>query len=222
MRSNPSHSSEMVNQLLFGDSVEILDSVPEWLKVRSLFDNYEGWVSDKQLRLMEQPPATDCVLPSDCRILFDGLAVTAPAGASCSYQWLTEDAIRQTAPSDPTHVAQQFLGAPYLWGGRTSMGIDCSGLVQVVYKICGITLPRDASQQAGIGREVAISDARSGDLAFFSNSNGKIVHVGIVDDDGMILHASGRVRRDRLDAKGIVNIETGVYTHSLTSVKRIG
>ena len=101
------------------------------------------------------------------------------------------------------------------------MGIDCSGLVQVVYKICGFKMPRDASQQASIGTETSIVESKPGDLAFFSNGNGKIVHVGIVDSDNMIIHASGRVRRDPLDATGIFNNEINGYSHRLAFIKRL-
>ena len=187
MRALPSHKSEMVNQLLQDDGVEILDVQPEWLKVRSLYDGYEGWVSDKQLRL-----SNDC--PPE-----------PPMGNE----------------SDPVAVAEQYLDAPYLWGGRTIMGIDCSGLVQVVFRACGKRLPRDASQQAQCGVAVPFSELKSGDLAFFSNPEGKIIHVGIADGDGGIIHSSGYVHRATLDSTGILDIRTGTYSHHLDRIRRV-
>ena len=118
-------------------------------------------------------------------------------------------------------VALSFLNAPYLWGGRTIFGIDCSGFTQAVYKIMGKAIPRDASQQNRCGTAVSLSQARIGDLAFFANSNGKITHVGLLLGEGKIIHASGKVRIDRIDETGIFCIERNEYSHQLHSIKRL-
>ena len=123
---------------------------------------------------------------------------------------------------DLVKTAFLYLNAPYLWGGKTPFGIDCSGFTQMVYKLNGYKLLRDVSQQATQGEALSfIEESQPGDLAFFDNSEGEIVHVGIIMKDNYIIHAYGKVRIDRLDQSGIYNTEARKHTHKLRVIKKI-
>jgi cell wall-associated NlpC family hydrolase len=125
-------------------------------------------------------------------------------------------------PDNIIRTAMEYLNTPYLWGGRSPFGIDCSGFTQIVFRICGIPLKRDAVLQAQHGEMISfINEALPGDLAFFENSVGNITHTGILTGSGKIIHASGRVRIDSVDHHGIYDSETDRYTHTLRVIKRI-
>ena len=122
-------------------------------------------------------------------------------------------------------IAQTLLNAPYLWGGKNAMGMDCSGFTQVVYSVFGINLLRNAREQITQGTVVpSLSDAQPGDLAFFDHADRdpkatNISHVGILLDNKTIIHCSGCVHIDTIDEQGI-HLPDGELTHHLVQIKR--
>lgn len=124
--------------------------------------------------------------------------------------------------SNIVNTALLYLNTPYLWGGKTPFGIDCSGFTQMVYKLNGFNILRDASQQASQGEVLSfIEESSPGDLAFFDNNEGEITHVGIIMEDHRIIHAHGKVRIDLLDQSGIYNLDTKTHSHKLRVIKKI-
>jgi cell wall-associated NlpC family hydrolase len=116
----------------------------------------------------------------------------------------------------------RFINSPYIWGGRIPSGMDCSGFTQLVCKIHGKPIPRNSWQQAETGENISsIDEAKPGDLVFFDNEQGRIIHVGMMISSGLVIHASGRVRIDQIDHHGIFKKEIGAYSHHLRSIRRI-
>ena len=245
LRSEGRESSEMVSQLLFGDHYTVLekDTKGEWLRIMIHFDAYEGWINHKQHfaisdeyfeelsslefkacgeicgRLQLQQEHLNIVfgslLPITSNELFDISEQVHFTGKTLAVRKIMDFAILK-------ELAFQYINSPYLWGGKTPFGIDCSGFVQMIYKLCGYPLKRDASQQARQGKIVpTFEEVKPGDLAFFQNPEGRIVHVGMVLDNHQIIHASGKVRIDYLDENGIFIKENEIYTHRLCLIKRL-
>ncbi len=231
----------MVSQLLFGEPWELLLDQGDWYYIRSSDDRYEGWIDKNQAisgpsesEKLPRSYTLDLVqsATSKQRHVLLVLGSALPEFDGINFRLGSEKFVfngQATVPGKPglspaqaMKVANKYLGVPYLWGGRSPLGLDCSGLVQVVFKVAGIQLPRDASQQALMGEEVAfVHQAREGDLAFFDNEEERIVHVGVICAEGEILHASGKVRRDRLDQRGIYDTEQKKYSHKLRFIKRL-
>jgi len=240
LRAEASDRSEMVSQILFGETFEILEWAERWVKVITTNDNYEGWIGRLQFAMLghiayktlKENPApityravTQAWKKPDNSVLYlpVGSSLAFLKGTTCQInneQFEIIGEIRETATLDI--VAKSFLNAPYLWGGRTHYGIDCSGFTQAVFKLRGYGLKRDAWMQAEQGKVVDfLAEARLGDLAFFDNTEGKITHVGIMLNNEQIIHASGRVKIDRIDNQGIYSEEQKRYTHKLRIVKRL-
>lgn len=241
LRAEASHRSEMVSQVLFGEQFSILEEVQDWVLIRLESPVYEGWLQKGQFVILEE-------VPGGTKALQESLVVDLSAASARSSQrevdllpstlimindyssqteeWFEiEGKLRKPTLKDfdiefPKVVAY-YKDSPYLWGGRSRYGIDCSGLSLAVFRHFGLELPRDAYQQAEQGELVNfLPEIKAGDLAFFDNEEGRITHVGVMLDAETILHASASVRVDKMDSEGIFNKEWNRYTHKLRIVKR--
>ncbi len=245
MRSQASHRSEMISQLIFGETFSLLAKSAGWLHIESSHDQYQGWVAANQVELISHDTYTwlrnDSVFYTTGRfskvtnlhsshsfMISGGSPFPGNGHKVCKFESFTfEHHGNLMKPSgnqagDILHLAGDLMHTPYLWGGRSAFGVDCSGLVQLCFRMAGIRLPRDSSVQSNLGESIhLIHEAKAGDLAFFDNDEGVINHVGIITGDGHIIHAHGRVRKDKVDHQGIFNQGSGRYTHKLRLIKRI-
>jgi gamma-D-glutamyl-L-lysine dipeptidyl-peptidase len=241
LRSEPSHKSEMVSQLIFGEYCSINEQKNEWVKIKCKYDGYEGWCQLSHINEIEKEeydaPANllaaewcnkmeynnqPMMIPfgSNIDAFTNGYGYTKNNGSFYSGKiWDTGNAAKNE--ESILQIAFQFLNTSYLWGGKSVFGIDCSGFTQTVFKFFKIELLRDAWQQATQGGTVeSLSAARFGDLIFFDNNEGRVTHVGILLNNNEIIHASGKVRVDKIDEEGIINTGNGQRTHHLKIIKR--
>jgi cell wall-associated NlpC family hydrolase len=234
MRSDKKDSAEMVNQLVFGEAIEIINKDANWIFIKSSYDGYEGWIDEKQINYLTQIEHTNWIKNSS--FLFSNhQQISTPYGKQTLYSGafvgkttsvfsIGNQLYRLTKKNQPKSLiafAKQFLNTSYLWGGKSIAGIDCSGFTQLVFRSQKQFIPRDASQQVQLGKEIPFNEHQEGDLAFFTNPAGKVIHVGLILKNSRIIHASGRVKIDKIDATGILNLETGTYSHRLYQIKRI-
>jgi len=236
IRLEPSDTSEMVTQALYGDYFKVLEQRKKWSRIRFAFDKYEGWIDNKQYLEVNEEAYAD-LSKSRLNLSTDLIEYVSdaseqlypiPIGSelnSLPYLNHSFDGNRLTEKNEKSNLIKTaflFLNAPYLWGGKTPFGIDCSGFTQMVYKLNGFSLLRDASQQATQGTALSfIEESEPGDLAFFDNAEGTIIHVGIIMENNYIIHAHGKVRIDRLDHSGIYNVDKNTHTHKLRVIKKI-
>lgn len=239
LRAEANDRSEQVSQLLFGETFEITEWADNWVKIVTTYDSYTGWIGRLQfsmlgylayIQIKQTPPPLTLRPVTQAWQIKNNSILYLPAGSSLAFLEGTTchigiekfEIIGETGETmNMAATATSFLNTPYLWGGRTHFGIDCSGFTQAVFKMHGTHLMRDASQQAQQGHTIALHSARLGDLAFFDNARGNIVHVGIILNNEKIIHASGKVKIDTIEEKGIYSEELKRYTHTLKMVKRV-
>ena len=235
LRSEASDTSEMVSQVLYGELFEVLEKTNKWALIKLAFDGYEGWIDPKQyLPISEEDflnlkkltstyssNLVDIISTPENELLPITMGSNLQTADFLNHNFEGEFLEGIHSKANIIETAQNYINSPYLWGGKTPFGIDCSGFTQMVYKMNGYHLLRDASQQATQGEALSfIEESEPGDLAFFDNEEGNITHVGIIMKDNLIIHAHGKVRIDHLDHSGIFNADKNAHTHKLRVIKR--
>lgn len=248
VRTEPAEKSEMCTQILFGEQYTVSEETDKWSKVLLELDGYEGWIDKKMVNEVTEEEFNHA-LGDQSHITTDIFNIVQPcksynnflivAGSTLPLYNANEKTFqigptlykiqKTSTASKSTDIrsaiienALKYFNAPYLWGGRSPFGIDCSGFTQVLYKMAGIAIPRDASMQVEAGEALTfVEEAQPGDLAFFDNDEGKIIHVGILWEKNKIIHSSGKVRIDNVDQFGIYDIDTRKYTHKMRLMRRI-
>lgn len=243
IRKEPNNKSEMISQLLFGETFQIINSENQWIKIVLDFDFYEGWILKNQIIDLDENTYQEIILNSNSisnelvtfitdtqnKLQTITLGATLPFYKNNKFRILNEiydfdgkTKSEKLSKTDIVNTTQFYLNTPFLWGGRTPFGIDSSGFTQMIYKINGHAIFRDAHQQASQGEVLSfIEESTPGDLAFFDNEEGEIIHVGIILANNYIIHCDEKVRIDRLDQSGIFNVNTKTHTHKLRVIKQI-
>ena len=236
LREKPSDLSEMISQVLYGESFKVLEKRKKWSRIRLSFDRYQGWIDNKQFQFIKDKDYKEIGIGKEslCADLVNFvtdenqniqpivLGSILNSLNKLNHQFEGDKLLGVGDKTKLIETALLYLNTPYLWGGKTPFGIDCSGFTQMVYRLNGFKLLRDASEQATQGDALSfIEESSPGDLAFFDNKEGDIIHVGIIMEDNHIIHAHGKVRIDRLDQSGIFNVETRKHSHKLKVIKRV-
>jgi hypothetical protein len=244
LRAEPADESEIMTQLLFGDTFEILKTKNQWNYIRSTYDQYEGWIDEKVILKLDeqefnhaqkQPVYYTAEIVNQVNLEKSGTFLLPMGSILPGYNpqegsffmgkekgfFDGEVITGKHSKEKVLEYAFTYMNAPYLWGGKTHFGLDCSGLTQMTYKMCGHDLLRNAKDQATQGESISLQEAEAGDLAFFTNDKGKIIHVGFLLGDGRIFHSHGNAHIDPIDEKGIWSLKFKRYSHRLSDVRRI-
>lgn len=236
LRLEPTNTSEMVSQVLYGEYFKILEERGKWSRIRTAFDSLEAWIDNKQFVKISEGDfnkfeSEEAILSADLIEFISGEKqnlMPVPLGSVLNFtQFLNQSHTgnKTTGKKEKTHLIETaflYLNAPFMWGGKTPFGIDSSGLTQMVYKLNGYKLPRNAADQAKQGESLSfIEESEPGDLGFFDNKEGIINHVGLMMNDNYIIHADGKVRLDRIDHSGIYNADLRRHTHKLRVIKKM-
>tara|TARA_B100001996_G_scaffold341514_1_gene295595 strand:+ start:1087 stop:1842 length:756 start_codon:yes stop_codon:yes gene_type:complete len=236
VRKNRDDKSEMISQLLYGDLYEVIEKKDKWLLIKTVFDNYKGWIDNKQFLEIKSEDLFNQLIKNESYSLdlinyvetlnkeLIPIILGSNIGVSSHIKHIFDGEFSNKIRTrkDIIETSRLYMNAPYLWGGKTPFGIDCSGLSQMVYKINGYKIPRDAKDQVNLGVNLGfIEESKEGDLAFFDNDEGEITHVGILLKNNYIIHASGQVKIDKIDQTGIYDLKKKKHTHKLRTIKNI-
>ena len=225
VRIDSTSKSELVTQIIYGEFFKVIKNNEKWFYIESIDDNYKGWINHSQFKeiskfdfkkLKKTEPVILNNLFSEVDTENGKMSITIGSKISSSFVLNHKLKLKTNCKNSIIENSMKFLNSPYLWGGRTPLGIDCSGFTQQVYKLAGYQLLRDANQQAEQGKEIKLKNSKPGDLAFFGKN--KVTHVGILLNNNKIIHAFGSIRIDYLNEIGILNSDSNNLTHHLKKI----